>query len=90
MDANTTNKVKRNPSSHVCIPVQDSDIAADIPTAVPVQFEMTFCGEFRNELLTTLREQVVNKSSSQFSQLAGRVFTIERGTIRFKRRKRIE
>lgn len=90
MDANTTNKVKRNPKSHVCIPVQQSDLAADIPKAIPVQFEFELCGQFPNELLTTLREQVVNKSSSPFSQLNGRVFTVERGTIKFKRRKRIE
>lgn len=90
MDANTTNRTKRNPKSHVCVPVQDADITADIPMAIPVQFELSFCGEFPNELLTSLREQVVNNSSSPYSGVAGKVFTVERGTIRFKRRKRIE
>lgn len=79
-----TNKSARNPKLHVCIPVSSKDLCAQIPVKQPVQFEFSLCEDFPNDLLTSMREQVVHKSPSTFSPLAGKLLSFAHGRLTTK------
>lgn len=77
-----TNRQEREAANHVKLPVTAQDVILRIPASIPVQFEFSLCEQFPNELLTNMREQVVNNKDGTFSPFAGKVLRVTHGTIR--------